>query len=416
MIRKILTLFLLCLLFTGCSEEKKEEENIPQETIDYIDPVKDVFIFGELKEDLKYKIKKANCNADFANYQFKMLGKPAYEGIVKDINDNDVDLGQLKDFYLEVVSVECSHCKKQLPLMVNLAKDAEYPFVQYFNVGTREEVLSLYEEEGLSIPENMIVLCRDENLKDFIKENLALKSYPTLLTYKDGKVTFDAVGEINEDSFAMLNTLGFEEAIDVNTLKDKYGNDLLSISRSIDDLKNDLSKENREKLEALDNDDYTAQLTYQLMGKRADLETINTPQGDHFYSEVDDFSIYENEKLVLLYTYLRDNSETEKVEFINDLMKQESDEKYIVILVEGLESSSFALKNMSVRFNCPVVSVLGRMPEDFFNFGLANYPTAVFLDKGTFTGAYSNIESKEKYTEALGIFLGDQCIAYKSNN
>ncbi|MEE3409605.1 MAG: hypothetical protein VZQ95_09445, partial [Erysipelotrichaceae bacterium] len=128
------------------------------------------------------------------------------------------------------------------------------------------------------------------------------------------------------------------------------------------------------------------------------------------------FSVYENEKLVLLYTYLRDNSETEKVEFINDLMKQESDEKYIVILVEGLESSSFALKNMSVRFNCPVVSVLGRMPEDFFNFGLANYPTAVFLDKGTFTGAYSNIESKEKYTEALGIFLGDQCIAYKSNN
>ena len=115
MIRKILTLFLLCLLFTGCSEEKKEEENIPQETIDYIDPVKDVFIFGELKEDLKYKIKKANCNADFANYQFKMLGKPAYEGVVKDINDNDVDLGQLKDFYLEVVSVECSHCKKQLP-------------------------------------------------------------------------------------------------------------------------------------------------------------------------------------------------------------------------------------------------------------------------------------------------------------
>ncbi len=152
------------------------------------------------------------------------------------------------------------------------------------------------------------------------------------------------------------------------------------------------------------------------MGKKADLETTNTPQGDHFYSEVDDFSVYENEKLVLLYTYLRDNSETEKVEFINDLMKQESDEKYIVILVEGLESSSFALKNMSVRFNCPVVSVLGRMPEDFFNFGLANYPTAVFLDKGTFTGAYSNIESKEKYTEALGIFLGDQCIAYKSNN
>ena len=152
MIRKILTLFLLCLLFTGCSEEKKEEENIPQETVDYIDPVKDVFIFGELKEDLRYKIKKANCNADFANYQFKMLGKPAYEGIVKDINDNDVDLGQLKDFYLEVVSVECSHCKKQLPLMVDLAKDAEYPFVQYFNVGTREEVLSLYEEEGLSMP------------------------------------------------------------------------------------------------------------------------------------------------------------------------------------------------------------------------------------------------------------------------
>ena len=85
-------------------------------------------------------------------------------------------------------------------------------------------------------------------------------------------------------------------------------------------------------------------------------------------------------------------------------------------LVEGFESSSAALNNMSVKFRCPAVSMLASIPKDLFGFGLVNYPTAVFVDRGVFTGAYSNIESKEKFAEACELFISDGSIAYKRNN
>ena len=120
--------------------------------------------------------------------------------------------------------------------------------------------------------------------------------------------------------------------------------------------------------------------------------------------------------MTLFFTYLRDNSETEKVKQINELISSDEGIEYIVVLIEGLESSSAALKDMKIGFSCPVVSVLGYMPDDFFGFGLIAYPTAVFVDRGTFTGAYSDIESKEKMAEAISLFLSDECIAYRRNN
>ena len=65
MTRKIISLFLILCLW-GCQKQ------IPEETVfeeEYIDPVKDVFIFDELDDSLKEKIKKANCNNDYKNYK-----------------------------------------------------------------------------------------------------------------------------------------------------------------------------------------------------------------------------------------------------------------------------------------------------------------------------------------------------------
>lgn len=404
------------LACTTKSEEsgRKENEIFVEEA--YIDPVKDVFIFGELSKELQEKIQKANCGEEYKNYQFKMLNEKAYEGELSDINGNIVSLKDLDRFYLEVVSVNCSHCKKQLGIMSELSGTQDIPFVQYFNLGDKDEILAMYEEQGVEIPEKMIIIAQDEGMKDYVKNDLGIKSYPTLLTYDKGAVSFDAVGEVDVESFEAIRILGFEDPIKTDELTDSDGNQLLKLSRSIDDVKNDLSTSNILALEELDNDDYTCELTYQLMGKKLDFDKLINNKSEVYMQQIEDYSVYKDKKLVLFYTYLRDNAQTDKVEFINSLMLGQKDVEFIVVLVEGMESSSAALKNMPISFNCPVVSVLARMPEDFFDFGLNSYPTAVFVDRGTFTGGYSNIENKEKFDRAMELFLSNECIAYKSNN
>ena len=415
-LRKIFSVFIVSFLLFSCAQKEVPEVPAKEEKEEFIDPVKDVFIFGEIEPDLRQKLKLANCRSDMNNYQFSMLGKDVYDGDLTDIEGNTVGLKQLNTFFLEIVSVNCSHCKKQLHVMESLIEGKEIPFVQYFNVGNKEEILEMYDSEGVALSDDMIVIAEDEDMKEYVKNALKMKSYPTLLTCKDGKISFDAVGELDGESFEEVCRFGFTDVLDVHELKDGDGRELLSLNRSIDDLKSDLSEENIAKIETLDNDDYTADLSYRLMGRQLDFDTISNSHSDVYFNEVDDYSIYEDEELVLLYTYLRDNSETDKVEFINELIASDPELKYIVVLVEGLESSSAALKNMKIRFNCPVVSVLGRMPDDFFGFGLVNYPTAVFVEKGTFSGAYSNIADKEKFAEAIGVFLKDGCIAFKRNN
>ena len=88
--RKFLLFIIFLLLLSACTKKQEHEEILPEEdtvTDLYIDPVKDVFIFGELQDEkLKEKIRAANCHSDFANYQFKMLGKGVYEGRLEDIH------------------------------------------------------------------------------------------------------------------------------------------------------------------------------------------------------------------------------------------------------------------------------------------------------------------------------------------
>ncbi|MBO7697567.1 MAG: hypothetical protein J6S38_00875 [Erysipelotrichaceae bacterium] len=410
MIKKLLVLLMIFFLFGCTKSEPTEEEDI----IEFIAPAKDVFIFSELDSGTQYRIKKANNNNEYKNYQFDMLFKDVYDGDLKDINGNTINLKDYDELILEVVSVECSHCKNQLQYIDDFLKLYDGIFVQYFNVGDKDEIREFYGDT--EIPEDLIIVPRDEELKDYILYELGLKKYPSMIAYYDDKVSFMCDGEMEVIGFREFCTLGFEERLNREDLVDINGNDLLSINRTVDDVKNDLSIENQEKISQLDNDGYTEELTYSLMSKRPDLKTMSNRKSDVYFNEIDDFSVYEDKELVLLYTYLRDNSQTERVEFINELIKDNPDLSFIVILIEGAESSSAALKNMNIRFNCPVVSVLGMIPDDLFTFGIAAYPTAVFLQKGTYTGAYSNILDKETFKKATTIFLGEGCVAYKNNN
>ena len=409
--KKTLSFFLILLLICGCGEKQEEEKKDRSQEIEYLDPVRDVFIYSELDELLQERIKKANCNEEFKNYQFQMLGTEIYEDGLKDIHDDDIDLKSFELFCLDVVSVECGHCRKQLPVIADLAKESDIPIIQYFNVGTTDEILDLYEEEDVDIPEQLIVIPRDQGMAHYISSVLGLKQYPTFVSYENGKVVFNAVGEIDEESFDAVREISFSDPVDADLIREK-----MELNRSVEDLKADLSSENLAKLEALDHDDYTMQLSFELMGRKLDFDDISRRKSDVYLNQIDDFSVYEDKRLVLIYTYLRDNSETEKVKFINELMSVSDEVDYIVVLIEGMESSSAALKNMQIGFTCPVASNLGYMPDDFYSFGLIAYPTAVFVDRGTFTGAYSDITDKETFENAIDIFLSDDSIAYKHNN
>ena len=410
MMKKFITVLMIVLL-TACAKENAEPA---QE--EYIDPVRDVFIFAEADRSLQERLKEANNGFDYRNFQFEMLFKDIYEKEITDIEGNTYNLSRYENVILQIVSVECEHCHRQIEIIDELMNETDALFVQYFNVGTASEIKSLYHELYQKIPENICIVERDEGIKDYIRDYLKIEKYPTLVCFKNGKVSFCAEGETDPETFLKINQIGFTDVIRKEELVDAKGRDLLSLFRSMEDVKNSLSIENRKKIEELDHDGYSEELTYQLIGNPLDFAKTGGSASEIYFSDISDFTPYEKEELVLIYTFLRDNSETDKVDFINELIDSNSTVKYIVVLIEGAESSSAALRNMNTGFHCPVVSVLGYMPDDFFRFGLIAYPTAVFVEKGVFAGAYSDIENKEKFNQAIEMFLGDNSLAYKKNN
>ena len=411
MMKKLVSVLLIVFL-SACSHESQTEP-VKEE---YIDPVRDVFIFSAADPDLQIRLKEANNGFDFRNYQFEMLFMDIYAKQITDIDGNTYDLSRYENIVLQIVSTECEHCHRQIEIIDGFISETDALFIQYFNVGTASEIRQLYHELYQKIPEELCIVERDEDLKDYIKDYLKIEKYPTLVCFRNGKVSFCAEGETDPETFILINRIGFTDPIQKEELVDSQGRDLLSLSRSPEEVKNSLSIENQKRIEELDHDSYTEELTYQLIGNPLDFTNTAGSSDGIYVSDIGDFSPYEQEELVLIYTYLRDNSETDKVEFINELIDSNESVKYIVVLIEGAESSSAALRNMKITFHCPVVSILGYMPDDFFRFGLIAYPTAVFVEKGVFAGAYSNIENKEKFNQAIEMFLGEGSLAYKKNN
>ena len=410
MIKKILLSILLILCVSCSSQETSPDKK------EYIDPVKDVLLFDEVDQKLQDRLKAANNDAYYQNYQFQMLFKDIYEDTLTDINGNPFRFKEHEKVWLEIVSVNCGHCQDQLTYVKDLLAYEDVTFVQYFNVGHEEEVRELYASQDLEIPEDLTVITLDPAFRSYIANYLKVKLYPSLIGIMDREVSFINAGEIAMEDLPKIYDICFVDRIKKEELTDRKGRDLLSLNHSIDDVRASLNPENLESLRELDNDDHTEELTLSIIGSSIDYKEKNARGSSAYINEVNDFTYYQDKKTVFLYTYLRDNSETDKVEFINELIRSDENYQYVVVLMEGMESSSAALRNMKVSFTAPVVSSLAAIPGDLLKFGLINYPTAVFVDEGTFTGVYSNIADVESFKKALGLFLSDDCIAYKKNN
>lgn len=401
----------LLLLVAACG--KQTEESYIDER--YVDPVKDVFLFGELDANTKVDIKKANGNKDYSNYQFKMLGKDCYKDNIIDINGNTINLNNYDNVVFEIVSIECNHCRELISNHLDEMLSYDVTLVQYFNIGKAESIIKFYDELGINIPDNLIIIPTNANIHDYIKDYLSVETYPTLVSFVNGKVSFVATGEFDDISMEYFYDISFNNQL--TNLVDKNGNDLLSLLREPEDVKAQLSIENQEKIASIDNNQSTIDATYKVIGSSCDFDKISNHKSEIYMNEITDFSIYKDKELVLLYTYLRgDEKDDERVDFINSLIDSNKKYEYIVVLVEGLESSSTIYKGMLKKYKCPTISVLGYMPDDFYKIGINAYPTAFFIRKGTFTGAYSNVKDIDMFNIALDIFLSDDCVALLRNN
>ena len=156
MIRKFFILMMVFFLF-GCG---KKEEPVAEEEIEYISPVRDVFIYSKLDSATQYRINKANGNKEYKNYQMEMLFKDVYDKDLTDINGNVINFKDYDRLIVDVVSVNCSHCKKQVESIDIMSRDLDATFVQYFNEGSKQEIMEFYGE--IDIPENLIIIERDE--------------------------------------------------------------------------------------------------------------------------------------------------------------------------------------------------------------------------------------------------------------
>ncbi len=410
MLRKLLVILLLLCVSCTKTEETDHKDK------EYIEPMKDVLLFDEIDAKLQDRLQAANNDAYYQNYQFQMLFQDAYEGTLTDIDGEPFRFAEHDKVWLEIVSVTCGHCQNQLSYVNEILNYDDVTFVQYFNVGTEEEIRDLYERQGIAIPEDLVVISRDDGFHRYITGSLHVKLYPTLIAFDQGKVSFVNAGEMKMETLPLVYEIGFVDKISRSELVTEEGEDLLSINRSMEDVEASLSAENREKLSGLDHDGKTKELTLSMIGKTIDYKKHGANSNSAYIDEVKDFTSYKDKKTVFIYTYLRDNSETDKVEFINELIHSDESYDYVVILMEGMESSSAALRHMDVSFDAPVVSSLARVPSDLLKFGLVNYPTAIFADEGVFTGAYSQIENVGQFKKALQLFLSEDSLAYKKNN
>lgn len=406
MLKKIL-IILSALMLVSCADKPIEE---PQK--EYIDPQTDIFIFGELDETNKAIIKKANGNKDYKNNQFKMLNKDVYSNDLIDIDGNKVNFKDFDKFVLEVVSTTCEHCHKMIEEHLDEMLERGITLVQYFNNANDYDVREFYNDLNREIPNNLIVISRDEQLYEYLHDYLVLESYPTLISYVDNKVTFNKNGDISTDELNAYYEVSFNNIL----ANDENIINAIAICRTREDVINSFSKENLEKINSLDNDSHTLDFTLNIIGKKLEFDRISNDKSSVYINEIDSYDEYKESDLVLLYTHLGSDEDISKINYINKLINSNDKVKYIVVLVEGLESSSNIYKDIEPKFVCPVVSVLGYIPNDFYTIGFRNYPSALFVEKSTFVGAYSNINSIDNFNKAIDMFIGDNSIALIDNN
>ena len=406
----LIILSILCLFACSNKQETPDNENDSDtNTTSYIEPVSETDIFSYLNDDTKNLLYKANGNENVGTEFLQILGKNIPDVTLTDYNGNSIDLSSLNGkVVIEVVATYCSHCKEQSKTNnVALANAlGDVTFVQYFANGDKEMIDAFYTEVGESIPDNIIVVPKNEELSNMLEKQYSLSATPTFYFFNEGSLTWAKIGQTTVDDLSLFSDIAFNNALDLNNLVDDNGTSIFDYVRDQSDVKNDLSNENYLKLADLDNDGDTILMTLNNMGKMFDFTDQLENESD-FTSEVN-FLDYTNSELMIVYVY---NYDQNAVDLINEYYKENSDVSLIVL--NASDEDNDVLAN---QLEPKMVSIMNQIPAILNDYSFSSYPSCIFVQDETITGIYSNIESVESLKNAKDIFLGENSIAIKGNN
>lgn len=403
--KKALIILLILFIFAGC-QKQKEEENL------YIDPIDDKEIFSYLNQETYNLLYAANNNQIVENYVLESIGLKLPELILEDIYGNKINLNDFNDkkVVFEVVANWCSSCKKQVfeynDSIINKYND-DIVFVQYFNEGNIEQIKAFYLETNLDYNSDLIIIPSNEEFSKILKNEYNLVYYPSFLFFNSGVLNFIASSFVEIDQFDKIYDLVYQKDFNSNKLIDKNGDSIFKYNRSALDVLNELSDENKDKLYLLDNDDITIKNTLEYIGKQFDFYK-QYENDSTFISEVN-FLDYFNGDLVIIY-YAYDNDEN--IEMINSFYELNKNDVQIIVLNISDDNNTL----LQDLLNPPLVSIMNQVPKMLNDIAFDNCPSALYIQNGIITGAYSNINNLDLFNESVNIFLKDSSIALKNNN
>ena len=400
----VLTLFLLC----ACVQ--KEETNDNSEINTFIEPVKDEEIFDYLNADAYNLLFAANDNEKLSTTSLKNFGKKLLEYTLTDFYGKTINLSDFSNskLVIELVTTYCSYCKYETKNFIDSLKESlgDITLIQYFMNGDKEGIDAFYKEVEKDIPDNVFVVPSVKEFSDLVQNTYDINATPTFLFFNNGSLTWYRVGPTSSYELDMFYDIAFNDGFNLNNLTDEDGNSIFSYLRTDEDVKNDLSAENYQKLVALDNDNYTVSMTLSNMGKTFDF-TDQLDDESVFYSEVN-FLDYINSDLMIVFV---DELNDEEANMLNTFYQNNKDVEMIV-----LDISDENTKEKADSLDANVVSIMNQVPSFLSDVDFINFPSCLYVKEGTITGVYSNIESLEKLEESVAIFLKDTSIALSKNN
>lgn len=406
--KRLLVISITLYLLTLCSCSFKETKNNI-----YINPINEANIYELVNDDLKSKLKLIYENNTIDNRLLLMIGKELANIKVNDYFDNEVNLNYYidKNVVIEITNHTCSYCLKQLPVLKELNKEG-ITFIQYFKNGSKEDIESFYNDAGVSITNDLIIIPQNNEFDAYI-DSFKINSTPFFIFYKKGKISFTYDSFLENENYKNIIDLAFNNSFSKDSFIDNDGNNVFDLYRSYDDVLDDLSLTNRYAISSINH--HSLQQTIEVIGKHIEFNELYDKEKNTIY-RIDSFNKYSNKELVVF--YIKDNNKLiNNIDIINDFIDKHKKLNVLTVLIDAEGSNtSNAVYNCKEKLKGDIVSSKSKIPVEFFNVIVLSYPSVLFIQDNTFMGGICDFDDLDSIEVGYNIFLGSDSIALKKNN
>lgn len=399
------------LMLCSCNTRKAEEDINSK----YIKPIHLVNFYEILNDNLKKRLANVYGDEKVENNLLEMVGSELKEMTVTDFYDNPVYFRDLKQdkVVIEIVQNTCEHCKKQVPLTEKIMDEVDdITFVEYFAYGSKEQIKDFYEEAGASIPTNITIIPENKDVSSYFM-GLGVDATPTFLFYDDGIVKFCKIAELSLAQYINAYDISYTNPFTVSDLTSNDGESVFLKQRTYNDVLNDLSASNKDKLALINNSE---ELTINVMGQFVEFYSLYEEEEGAIY-KLDTYTKYVNKPLVVFYLgNIHDNVEND-ILLINSFVDNHPDLNVLTLLMDTKDvSTSNVYQEMELELKSDYVSSNAEIPKQFLDTKVNEYLACLFIQDNTFTGGVSGVKDLDTLERAYSTFLGEGSIALKKNN